>query len=219
MKLKPNKIYSTRLVIIAGIITFIALIITNGNHFFDGKFSLGAASQLSQIGLAQAATKADPSASAEAFLKASQVLLSPRCFNCHPAGDRPLQGDAQRIHNMQVVRGPEGMGKNGLWCSTCHQEKNIPDAELPGAPGWQLPSADMPMVFEKRTPRQLCEQLKDPAQNGHRGPEDIIEHVRDAPIVIWGWHPGPGRTPAPLSHDEFVKLITEWVEKGQACPK
>ena len=123
MRLKPNKIYSTRLVIIAGIIPFIALIITNGNRFFDGTFSLGAASALSQIGLAHAATKTDPDASAKAFLKASQVLLSPRCFNCHPAGDRPLQGDVQRIHNMQVVRGPEGIGKNGLWCSSCHQEK------------------------------------------------------------------------------------------------
>ena len=119
MKLKPNKIYSTRLVVIAGIIAFISLVIMNGDHFLNTKFLLGAASPLSQIGLAQAATKADPSASAEAFLKAYQVLLSPRCVNCHPAGDRPLQGDVQRIHNMQVVRGPEGMGKNGLWCSTC----------------------------------------------------------------------------------------------------
>ncbi len=219
MKSKPNKIYSSRLIIVAGITVLISIVIIHGNDFLKGKFSLSNRSSLSYVGLAQAATKADPDASAKAFLKATEVLLSPRCVNCHPAGDRPLQGDAQRVHNMQVVRGPEGLGKNGLWCSTCHQDKNIEDAELPGAPGWQLPSADMPMIFEKRTPRKLCEQLKDQAQNGHRGPEDIIEHVRDAPIVIWGWYPGKGRTPAPLSHDEFVKLMTEWVEKGQACPE
>lgn len=121
---------------------------------------------------------------------------------------------------MHVVRGPEGMGKNGVWCSTCHQDKNLPEEHMPpGAPGWQLPTADMPMIFEGRTPRQLCEQLKDPAQNGHRSAEDMLEHVRDAPIVVWGWHPGEGRTPVPLSHEEFVRQMTEWVEKGQACPQ
>ncbi len=219
MKSRPNKIYSARLIIITSGIAFISLVITYGADFLNGNFSHWGPSAFAQVGLAQAATKADPEASAKAFLKASQVLLSPRCVNCHPAGDHPLQGDAQRVHNMQVVRGPEGLGKNGLWCSTCHQDKNISDAELPGAPGWQLPSADMPMDFEKKTPRTLCEQLKDPAQNGHRGPEDIIEHVSDAPLVMWGWRPGKGRTPAPLSHDEFVRLMTEWVEKGQACPE
>ena len=170
-------------------------------------------------GEAQAASGADQAASAAAFDKASRVLLHPRCLNCHPAGERPLVGDQSKPHPMHVVRGPFGMGKNGVWCYSCHQEKNLPGQDLPpGAPGWQLPSADTPMVFEKKTPRQLCEQLKDPARNGSRSPAEVVDHVRDAPLVLWGWHPGEGRTPVPMPHEEFVRLMSEWAGKGAACP-
>ncbi len=160
------------------------------------------------------------SASAEAFFEACKVFLHPRCVNCHPVGDSPLVGNHSRVHPMRVRRGPEGMGKDGLFCSTCHQEKNLPGPHMPpGAPGWQLPTRDTPMVFEKRTPRELCLQLKDPAQNGDRTLRQVLEHVRDAPIVIWGWHPGEGRTPVPIPHDQFVKSVSDWIEKGAACPK
>ena len=170
-------------------------------------------------GEACAASSEDKGASAAAFAKASRVLLHPRCMNCHPAGDRPLVGDKSQPHPMHVVRGPSGMGKNGLFCQTCHQEKNLQGKELPpGAPEWQLPPADTPMVFEKKTPRQLCEQLKDPARNGSRSPAQVVDHVRDAPLVLWGWHPGEGRTPVPMSHEEFVSLMSEWAQKGAACP-
>jgi hypothetical protein len=70
-------------------------------------------------------------------------------------------------------------------------------------------SVDMPMVFEKKTPRQLSEQLKDPARNGSRSPAEVVEHVRQAPLVPWAWHPGEGRTPVPMPHEEFVGLIAE----------
>jgi hypothetical protein len=78
---------------------------------------------------------------------------------------------------------------------------------------------DLPMVFEKRTPRQLCEQLKDPAQNGGRNLDQVLAHVREAPLVLWGWNPGNRRTPAPGSHDEFVRVMREWVIRGAACPE
>jgi hypothetical protein len=170
-------------------------------------------------GEAQAKSGEDSTAAAKAFLKASAVLLHPRCVNCHPAGDRPLVGDNGTPHPMHVERGPNGSGKNGLLCSTCHQEKNPQGEHMPpGAPEWELPPADMPMVFEKRTPRQLCEQLKDQAKNGSRSPSEVVDHVREAPLVLWGWHPGDGRTPVQMSHEEFVKLMSEWVENGAACP-
>jgi hypothetical protein len=31
--------------------------------------------------------------------------MSPRCMNCHPAGDVPLQGDDSHIHTMLPQRG------------------------------------------------------------------------------------------------------------------
>jgi hypothetical protein len=168
---------------------------------------------------ARAQTQDDRSASAKAFLTASRVFLHPRCVNCHPEGDHPLTGDQSRLQPMNIERGPDGMGIAGLSCSGCHQDKNLSgEHSPPGAPEWHLPTRKMPMVFQNMTPRQICEHLKDPAQNGGRNPDQIIEHVREAPLVLWGWNPGDGRTPVPMSHDEFVQAMTEWVTKSAACP-
>jgi hypothetical protein len=171
-------------------------------------------------GAAFAQTKEDPAASAKAFLAASQVLLHPRCVNCHPVGDSPLQGDESRVHAMNVKRGPDGMGKSAMRCSNCHQATNQPGAHMPpGGPGWHLPAEEMPMVFEKRTPRELCMQLKDPAKNGNMTLKEVLEHVQTAPLVLWGWNPGEGRTSVSMPHNEFVRHMAEWVEKGAACPE
>jgi hypothetical protein len=76
----------------------------------------------------------------------------------------------------------------------------------------------MPMIFEKRTARELCLQFKDPAQNGNRTPKEVVEHLR-TPLVLWGWSPGEGRTPVPVSHEVFMKNMTQWLEKGATCPE
>lgn len=168
---------------------------------------------------AYAETTADRAASAKAFLAAYPVYMDPRCINCHPAGDAPLQGDESRPHAMRVKRGPGGMGKSAMQCSNCHQAANLPGAHMPpGGPGWQLPPEDMPMVFEKKSAHDLCVQLKNPSQNGNRTPEEMVDHVRTAPLVLWGWSPGEGRKPVPMAHDTFVKYMAEWALKGAACP-
>jgi hypothetical protein len=171
----------------------------------------------SAAGAAPSAAEAE--ASRSAFARAYRVLQHPRCLNCHPAQDRPLVGDLSQPHPMQVRRGPEGMGANGLWCSTCHQDQNLPQAhQPPGAPGWQLPTSDLPMVFQGRSAQQLCEQMKDPARNGQRTVEQVVDHVREAPLVGWGWQPGAGRTPVPVPREQFVKDMAEWAELGAFCP-
>ena len=48
--------------------------------------------------------------SAEAFKEAYKVLMHPRCMNCHPSGDAPLQGDDSHIHAQNVTRGKDGKG-------------------------------------------------------------------------------------------------------------
>src|ERR1700684_3374294 len=48
--------------------------------------------------------------SAALFTEAGKVLTSARCVNCHPAGDRPLQGETHRLHQPPVARGPDGVG-------------------------------------------------------------------------------------------------------------
>ncbi len=176
--------------------------------------------QWKDSGFAYSQTQEEHAGSARAFLKASQVLLHPRCVNCHPQGDHPLVSDHSFPHPMNIERGPDGMGLAGLSCSGCHQDKNSRgEHSPPGAPDWHLPTKQMPMVFQNRTPRQICEHLKDPSQNGGRNLDQIVEHVREAPLVLWGWNPGSGRTPVAMSHDEFVNAIREWATKGAACPE
>jgi hypothetical protein len=36
--------------------------------------------------------------SVKAFMAVYEVLMSPRCMNCHPSGDVPLQGDDNHLH-------------------------------------------------------------------------------------------------------------------------
>jgi hypothetical protein len=162
----------------------------------------------------------DPAASSKAFLQVVKVFSSPRCVNCHPAGDRPLQGDEGRPHAMNVKRGPDGKGTIGMRCDGCHQKANQPGPNMPpGGPDWQLPPESMPMVFQNKTPHALCLQFKDRSQNGNRTPGEVVEHLRTAPLVLWGWAPGESRTPVPMAHDAFVKNMAEWAEKGAACPE
>ena len=64
--------------------------------------------------------------SAEAFKEAYKVLMHPRCMNCHPSGDAPLQGDDSHIHAQNVTRGKDGKGVYAMKCSNCHQKENTP---------------------------------------------------------------------------------------------
>src|SRR6185436_12198909 len=47
------------------------------------------------------------------------VLQHPRCMNCHPVGDAPLQGDDSHVHAQYVTRGADGQGAVGMRCDTC----------------------------------------------------------------------------------------------------
>lgn len=150
------------------------------------------------------------------FLTIHRVLTSPRCMNCHPKGDAPLQGDDSHPHAMNIKRGLEEVG---LTCQTCHQERPVvvPHGP-PGAPHWHLPPQETPMVFEGLGPAALCEQLKDPARNGQRSLDDLLHHVEEDALVLWGWNPGPGRTPVPVPHAEVVAAFRAWRDLAGSCP-
>jgi mono/diheme cytochrome c family protein len=167
-----------------------------------------------------AASDARAEESRAAFLQAYTVLMHPRCMNCHPSGDAPLQGDDSHVHLMNVQRGADGKGVYALKCSNCHQDRNLRGAHMPpGNPIWHLPPANMRMVFQGKSPAQLAMQLKDPKQNGGKSLQDLIKHVSEDDLVInSGWNPGDGRTLPPLTHEEFAAKFTEWIEKGAAIP-
>src|SRR5438128_8546488 len=58
------------------------------------------------------------------FTELGKVLSDPRCVNCHPAGDRPHQGDLGRLHQPPVERGADGFGLETMRCPICHQSAN-----------------------------------------------------------------------------------------------
>jgi hypothetical protein len=155
---------------------------------------------------------------AAAFEAIVPVLRHPRCMNCHSAGDFPRQGDDSHPHTMQVLRGPDGQGVHPVRRSTCHQDHNLAGMHMPpGSTDWRLPSPEMPMIWEGLTGRQLCELLKNPAQNGHRTVQQIVEHM-SSPLVLWGWKPGEGRSAIPIKLSEFQAAVREWAARGAACP-
>jgi hypothetical protein len=156
--------------------------------------------------------------SLRAFREVASVLTSPRCLNCHVPDEGPLQGDDDHPHSMNVKRGADGKGFAALRCFACHQSENTKVLHgPPGAPDWQLPPPKTPMAWKGLSTGELCRTLKDPAKNGNRSLQDLIGHM-DTSLVRWAWNPGPGRTLPPLSHDEFVSRLREWIETGAACP-
>lgn len=161
----------------------------------------------------------DSIGSKKAFLAAYKVLMSPRCMNCHPKGDVPLQGDDSHLHTQNVQRGVDGKGVYALKCSNCHQPENTPGVHTPpGNPNWHLPPANMKMVFEGKSPRELAAQLKDFKRNGNKTMAQLIDHVTNDKLVLGGWNPGEGRTLPPATHAEFAKNFKEWIDKGAYLP-
>ena len=170
--------------------------------------------------LSAPALQRDDTRARELFVSIVPVLKHPRCLNCHATGDFPRQGDDSRPHIQNVKRGPDGHGKYGQKCSACHQEHNVDGPNMPpGAPNWHLPPPNMPMIWEGRTPGQICRQLKDPKQNNGKTVAQIVEHVTSDKLVLWGWNPGEGRTLPPIPHDEFARRFQDWARFGAACPQ
>jgi len=154
--------------------------------------------------------------SAAMFTELGKVLTHPRCVNCHPAGDRPHQTNGGRLHQPPVERGVDGRGLPAMRCSICHQNANFDPGRMPGHPEWHL--APREMAWEDKTIGEICVQIKDPARNGGRKPEDLIHHIGEDTLVGWAWAPGYGRTPAPGTQKEAGALVEAWVKTGAACP-
>ncbi|GGF06102.1 hypothetical protein [Flavobacterium limi] len=162
--------------------------------------------------------KKDSVASVAAFKQVYKVLMSPRCVNCHPKGDIPLQGDNSVVHSMQPKRGKDGKGMYAMKCANCHQPSNSPGLHTPpGNPDWHLPPSDMKMVFEGKTAHELAKQLVNPKLNGHKDIQQLIAHADDG-LVKAGWNMGKGRTAPPLTDAEFKKAWITWLKTGAYAP-
>jgi hypothetical protein len=150
------------------------------------------------------------------FVEAGKVLQHPRCVNCHPAGDRPMQGNDGHPHQPLVVRGVDNFGAIGMRCTTCHGKANFEPGGVPGNPAWHL--APIEMAWQGKSLGEICEQVKDRKRNGDKSMEELIHHMGEDPLVGWAWKPGGDREPAPGTQAEFGELIKAWVDTGGACP-
>ena len=158
------------------------------------------------------------------FEEAGKVIQHPRCVNCHPSGDHPLQGMTMHVHQPPVSRGDGDIGVPGMMCGTCHGARNVDIVgqadtlkSIPGHEQWHL--APIEMAWQGKTLGQICVQLKDPERNGGRSLDDIVEHMAHDSLVGWGWNPGAGREPVPGTQDVFGELIRRWAADGAACPQ
>lgn len=157
------------------------------------------------------------------FEETGKVLTHPRCLNCHPADDRPLQRITMEPHQPPVFRGPANFGLTGMECDACHSAANVAlvaQAEglesVPGNPAWAL--APIEMAWVGRSLGEICEQMKDPARNGGKTLAELVEHMAHDSLVGWGWEPGAGREPVPGTQDEFGALYQAWSDTGAHCP-
>lgn len=164
------------------------------------------------------ATIADPTARSRAlFGEMARVIEHPRCLNCHPATREPLQRDLEP--HMPPV--DMTVQSRAMECQTCHHDANTPTyaggvASIPGAHGWKLAPASMAWVG--KSPRAICEALKDPARNGKRDLAAIHEHMAQDHLVGWAWHPGGTLAPVPGTQARFGALVQAWIDSGAACP-
>jgi hypothetical protein len=155
------------------------------------------------------------------FQEIGKLIENPRCMNCHPAGDHPLQGNDQHEHMPRVWRG--GTGHLATNCFGCHTERNFTLHEvasyqsIPGNSRWDV--APLSMAWEGKSLGEICRQLKDVSRNGGRDLALLQEHVAKDELVGWAWSPGEGRDPVPGSQELAGQLVEAWIESGAECPQ
>lgn len=165
---------------------------------------------------ANAAAPVD-SPSVAAFRTVAKVLNHPRCMNCHTTVNWPTQGDDLHRHTFNVIRGADGGGPQGMRCTTCHQDKNQDAMNIPGAKNWRMPP--VAMGWTGLSPAALCKVLLDPAKNGGRAGDKVIEHMRADALVLWAWTPGAKRKAPDVPHATFIAAAETWIKKGAECPQ
>lgn len=160
-------------------------------------------------------------ASEKPFDVMMKVLVHKRCVNCHPNGDRPLQGEDSHLHNFNVLRGPDDHGVAGLQCGTCHQSENNDYSGVPGAPEWAL--APIEMYWEGLSRTEIARSMTDPARNGGRSLEELVKHLTEHELVLWAWEPGVDdegnpREKPPVPVKEYIAAVKAWAEAGAVIP-
>ena len=149
------------------------------------------------------------------------VITHKRCMNCHPAGNRPRQGEDSHLHYFNVQRGADGHGVAALKCAACHQKENNLNSGVPGAPHWHL--APLSMAWEGLDKYEIARSFMNPENNGGKTPAEIEKHLTEDDLVLWAFEPGidhagiPREKP-PVSETEFITAVKAWIAAGAVVP-
>ena len=158
----------------------------------------------------------------ENYTKMMDVLMSPRCINCHPNDHIPKQGDDGHPHYFGVSRGEGNLGYEATKCTTCHQSENNNYSGVPGAPEWSL--APEKMKWEGLTRAEIAKSMLNPENNGGRNHDELMHHLTEHALVLWAWKPGvradgtPREAP-PVPLEEYQEAVREWIENGAIVPE
>ncbi len=164
-------------------------------------------------------SKKDPH---ENYNKMMDVIMSPRCINCHPNDHVPKQADDGHPHYFGIARGENNHGFQAINCATCHQNTNNDYSGVPGAPEWSLAPAEM--FWEGLSRKEIAESMMDPVRNGGRTAEETMHHLTEHELVLWAWQPGikadgtPREIP-PVPLDEYKKAVKAWIANGAVIPE
>lgn len=158
---------------------------------------------------------------AEAYHKMMDVLMSPRCINCHPSDNIPKQGDDSHNHYFGMTRGENNLGYPATQCTTCHQTENNTYSGVPGAPEWSL--APDKMKWEGLTRNEIARSMLNRQNNGDRSLKELEHHLTEHELVLWAWDPGVDaqgipRQPPPVPLEEYRAAVKEWIENGAVVP-
>lgn len=165
---------------------------------------------------------ADNSIENEAYHKMMDVLMSPRCVNCHPSDNVPKQGDDRHPHYFGMARGENNLGYQATKCTTCHQTENNKYSGVPGAPEWSL--APDKMKWEGLTRNEIARSMLNRQNNGDRSLEELEHHLTEHELVLWAWKPGVDahgipRALPPVPLEEYRAAVKEWIENGAMVPE
>ncbi|NNE25818.1 MAG: hypothetical protein HKN09_03150 [Saprospiraceae bacterium] len=157
----------------------------------------------------------------EAFDLMMKVLMSPRCLNCHPSGDRPTQGDDLHIHYYNVQRGPNNRGAGIQQCQSCHQNSNNYYTGVPGASNWHL--APKSMGWQGLTKIEIAKIILDQSKNGGIGLDSLVTHLTNDSKVLWAFDPGINqegvpRSLPPVAKETYIEAVKIWAENGAPIP-
>ncbi len=143
------------------------------------------------------------------FIEAGRVFQHPRCLNCHPAAERPTQGEDLHPHSPLVVRGLDDRGAAALRCTTCHGAANFAPSGVPGHPLWHMAPGEM--AWQGKSLAQICEQSTTAAERSRR----FTNTWRTIP-----WWVGRGdRAEAASRHPARRRNLERWSPRGSKAER